>query len=76
MSKAKIKERRVLKERQKIKKEEPTKIPFKERHARFFQMFWRYWFVGLIVILLVVLVQLYLQGQLSILIPKERVLFR
>lgn len=73
MSKAKIKERRALKEQQKIKKKDPDKIPFKTRHAAFFKRFWMYWFIGLLVILVLVLLQLYLKGQLSILVPKERV---
>ncbi|MGI6434951.1 MAG: hypothetical protein ACOX0F_06310 [Syntrophomonadaceae bacterium] len=72
MSKAKVKERRALKEQQKYKKKDPTKIPFKERHAKFFKHFWKIWFIGLVIILVVVLIQLYLKGQLSILVPKER----
>lgn len=71
MSKAKVKERRALKEQNK-KKKDPPKIPFKERHAKFFKHFWIVWFGGLVIILVVVLIQLYFKGQLSILIPKER----
>lgn len=78
MSKAKVKERRALKEQQKqqMKKDDQPKITFKQRHAKFFKSFWKVWFAGLIIILVLVLVQLYFKGQLSILIPKERVFFR
>lgn len=76
MSKQKVKERRALKEKKKaeIKKKtaKPPKIPFKERHATFFKYFWKIWFIGIGVILAIVLIQLYLSGQLSILLPKER----
>lgn len=71
MSKAKVKERRALKEQNK-KKKDPPKTPFKERHAKFFKYLWTAWFVGLGIILVIVLVQLYLKGQLSILLPKAR----
>jgi cell division septal protein FtsQ len=74
VSKSKVKERRALKEEKKaeIKKKEPLKTPFKERHAHIFKYFWAIWFIGIGVILAVVLIQLYLSGQLSILLPKER----
>ena len=76
MSKAKVKERRALKEQKKAeirkRKAKPGKTPFKERHAKFFKYFWQVWFIGIGVILAIVLVQLYLSGQLSILLPKER----
>lgn len=76
MSKQKVKERRALKEKKKEERKKktakPSKIPFQERHAALFKYFWKIWFIGIGVILAIVLVQLYLSGQLSILLPKER----
>lgn len=80
MSKAKVKERRALKEEKIGKKRTETsnkkaksqKTPFKERHANIFRYFWKIWFVGLALILIYVLIQLYQIGKLDILLPKER----
>lgn len=76
MSKAKVKERRTLKEEKreerKQKKSQPHKTPFKERHANIFKYFWVVWFAGVVIFLLIVLFQLYQMGRLDILIPKQR----
>lgn len=74
MSKAKVKERRALREEQKEekkqKKTEPQKTPFKERYAHIFKYFWTVWFAGMVVILAIVFWQLYQAGKLEILLPK------
>lgn len=80
MSKVKVKERRALKEEKIGKKRTETsnkkakspKTPFKERHANIFRYFWKIWYVGLALILIYVLIQLYKIGKLDILLPKER----